>query len=164
MTGKPHVSLCLLTAQAIQEEMLSFLQARFPSLALQVDSWFQLTEKPDIHLESVTRTDTVDPDNLLTPNQDLLKVILLERDTSHNSEPRPLIHPQEDSTTIAKTNGSSSQAELKMELIRQAAKFPVAFHYYYLFQTGHLHHRLGLNSTSKCQFCHSDHRRPLPNY
>ncbi|GME70348.1 unnamed protein product [Ambrosiozyma monospora] len=40
---------------------------------------------------------------------------------------------------------------------KQAAKLPGAFHYYHLFQTGHIQHRLGLKSTSKCQFCHSDH-------
>ncbi|GME71438.1 unnamed protein product [Ambrosiozyma monospora] len=40
---------------------------------------------------------------------------------------------------------------------KQAAKVRGAFHYYHLFQTGHIQHRLGLNSTSNCQFCHSDY-------
>ncbi|GME79356.1 unnamed protein product [Ambrosiozyma monospora] len=87
--------------------MLSFLQARFPSLALQVDSWFQLTEKSDIHL-TLIRTDTVDPDHLLTPNQDLLKVVRLEgdtsqlRDTSFNSSSRRFYDNHRDKCLIYK--------------------------------------------------------------
>ncbi|GMG39288.1 unnamed protein product [Ambrosiozyma monospora] len=92
MTGKLHqVPLCL-PGLSKRKCYHSYKRGSHHwNLALQVDSWFQLTEKSDIHL-TLTRTDTVDPDHLLTPNQDLLKVIRLKGDTSQRQMPH---HPKQ---------------------------------------------------------------------
>ncbi|GME70513.1 unnamed protein product [Ambrosiozyma monospora] len=130
----------IMTTTNIQATVSTFLRARFPWLTFQLESWFSLTEKSETH-SSFAQSVTLDLNSLEAPDQELVKWIQLAGEA----------------TQITAMSFSSSSRRYYQAHKEEKLIVPRAFHYYHLFQTGHIQHRLGLNSTSNCQFCHSDY-------
>ncbi|GME71250.1 unnamed protein product [Ambrosiozyma monospora] len=126
----------IMTTNNIQATVSTFLQARFLSLNLLLESFFSHGEvRSTFFICSIA-----------------LSFSSSSRRYHRAHKEEKLIVPSR-----AKDDDKTKWRTFWAFFAKQAAKFPGAFHYYHLFQTGNIQHRLRLNSTSNCQFCHSDY-------
>ncbi|GME72455.1 unnamed protein product [Ambrosiozyma monospora] len=118
-------------------------------------------EKSEVH-SSFAQSVTLDLNSLKAPDQELIKWIQLAGEAtpttalsfSSSSKRYYQAHKKEKLIvpTRTKDDDKTKWRTFWAFFAKQAAKFPGAFHYFHLLQTGHIQHRLGLNSTSKCKF------------
>ncbi|GMG56096.1 unnamed protein product [Ambrosiozyma monospora] len=103
-----------MATKKIQEAVSTFLQTRFPSMTLQLDSWFSLTEKSEAH-SSFAQSVTLDLNSMEAPDQELIKWIQLTGETtpltalSFHSPSRRYYNSQKEEKLIVPSVSDSSQ-------------------------------------------------------
>ncbi|GMG22302.1 unnamed protein product [Ambrosiozyma monospora] len=122
----------------IQEAVSTFLQARFPSMSLQLESWFSLTEKLEAH-SSFAQSVTLNLNSMEAPDQELIKWIQPAGETtqvtalSFNSSSRRYYNTYKEEKLIVRSR-TKHEDKTKWKthwafFAKQAAKLAVAFHY-----------------------------------